>query len=102
MKRELDAENKYIPVYAEDADGTQYEVPSQVAYPMRAIIATVKQDKKRGLLVIVSRDDCAEDVVYDSETDGYQYWMSQAVAQGAVEVEAPVEVFVEGAVEEGL
>lgn len=76
-RRELDEKKNYKPVYDEEGE----EIPSQLAYPMRPIKATVFVDKKLGPCVRVERDDVDEPMIYTEKTDGYQYWLSQAKAQ---------------------
>jgi hypothetical protein len=73
MKRELDENKNYIPVYAEY--GT--EISSHFAYPMREIRA---MELENGL-VAVDRDDVDEPMIYTPDMDGYQYWLSQAKSQ---------------------
>jgi hypothetical protein len=42
---------------------------------------TVVQDKKLGTVVEVQRFDVPLPFLYTKDTDGYRYWLAQAVAQ---------------------
>jgi hypothetical protein len=79
MKRYLDDQKNYIPVYDTDPESPNFgkEIPSQMAYQMGPITAVECADGS----VRVDRDDVDEPIYYTPSTDGFAYWLAQAKAQ---------------------